>query len=584
MLINKERTVTQLGDSITNPTRPNINWMDVLNAWTIAHETLKNGSIASNGSSALLASALEVLEPLHLEQHLLDSFYEDVCHACRDVFANYSHVNIDSMGFQNLVNELSELLQKHLDSLKSFWPNPTRPTQILVTRFRAQVSASIPIHFHAAIREYLMSSIQTAGRRSLLDNEGRSGNLTERVRHKPEDTASIAQTDKRASPIPSTLFVTDTFAPSLSSRTLVSMSLDDVELDEWRVFVVKSSIDTDDVEHGGRDDAVRSIINILLEDAGKRMETDMPQDAHSNEEIARLIDIFENKEVFAREFQTMLMEKLLANTDYNFTNEAQQLEYLKVKFGESALSMCDVMMKDAMESKRLDALIHKEGETLKELHAMIISRLFWPKLPTDNMVYPSKIQKHINDYRNAFAIARTAKDLHPVPALGTATLELDVEGATREFTVPVPLAAVIIMFEERDQWYVDALATQMEVTPAFLRIKLQAWVSYGVLEEAEHDLYRLVRASGTDGRTSPHQMTYAEDEDMGTSGDGDEDGLHASSAAMVSTMIKHILTNHGSCDIHKLQFHINMVLPILKLTVEALRVVLDGMAEEQDCT
>ncbi|TPX38572.1 hypothetical protein SeLEV6574_g07739, partial [Synchytrium endobioticum] len=542
MLINKERTVTQLGDSITNPTRPNINWMDVLNAWTIAHETLKNGSIASNGSSALLASALEVLEPLHLEQHLLDSFYEDVCHACRDVFANYSHVNIDSMGFQNLVNELSELLQKHLDSLKSFWPNPTRPTQILVTRFRAQVSASIPIHFHAAIREYLMSSIQTAGRRSLLDNEGRSGNLTERVRHKPEDTASIAQTDKRASPIPSTLFVTDTFAPSLSSRTLVSMSLDDVELDEWRVFVVKSGIDTDDVEHAdnalsyqqgfvamckrmhnlglsdllfaeaetllytyveeqavsaiyfeddferaflrpclcwlqkailpwvellvgadvanlrtgmlilnqwrtrlsdhvyrvfcdaltrklfviivaypdslpaledlkvclaktdqksivgesfktttrarllhhgaktsdilmyyvssikclelldpssqltkvtdpirdylrGRDDAVRSIINILLEDAGKRMETDMPQggwndpcydsgcfltslaffflniDAHSNEEIARLIDIFENKEVFAREFQTMLMEKLLANTDYNFTNE-----------------------------------------------------------------------------------------------------------------------------------------------------------------------------------------------------------------------------------------------------------------------
>ena len=64
---------------------------------------------------------------------------------------------------------------------------------------------------------------------------------------------------------------------------------------------------------------------------------------------------------------------ILKNVDYArplFWNvvlhiQAQQLEYLTVKFGESSLSMCEVMMKDAMESKRVDALIHGENEGFK---------------------------------------------------------------------------------------------------------------------------------------------------------------------------------------------------------------------------
>ncbi|TPX34681.1 hypothetical protein SmJEL517_g02748 [Synchytrium microbalum] len=332
----------------------------------------------------------------------------------------------------------------------------------------------------------------------------------------------------------------------------------------------------------GRDDAVRSIIKILLGDADKRMDLDEPPESDNSEELTKLVEIYENKEVFAREFQSMLMEKLLAKTDYNFTDEAQQLEYLKVKFGESALSMCDVMMKDAMESKRVDALIHSEHETLPNLHAMVLSRLFWPKLPSETMVYPPEIQRHLTDYSNAFAITRTPKEFHVVPALGTATLELEVSGVTREFVVPVPVAAVIIMFEERDQWYVDTLAAQMDVAPGFLRSKLQAWVSYGVLEESEHDLYRLVKANegDPDGRTSPEQnITYTED-DMDVEAEEEGDDLPPAIAGMVAPMVKAILTNHGNCDVHKIQFHINNVLPV-KLTVEMLKKQLDKMVEDQ---
>lgn len=51
--------------------------------------------------------------------------------------------------------------------------------------------------------------------------------------------------------------------------------------------------------------------------------------------------------------------------DYNVANESQNVELLKKYFGESALGVCEVMMKDMGDSRRVDNLIR--GNTTFEV-------------------------------------------------------------------------------------------------------------------------------------------------------------------------------------------------------------------------
>ena len=64
--------------------------------------------------------------------------------------------------------------------------------------------------------------------------------------------------------------------------------------------------------------------------------------------------------------------------------QVRTLELLKLRFGESALRMCDVMLKDIADSKRVDANIKADSRGsangLEGTSATIISAVFWPPL------------------------------------------------------------------------------------------------------------------------------------------------------------------------------------------------------------
>ena len=57
------------------------------------------------------------------------------------------------------------------------------------------------------------------------------------------------------------------------------------------------------------------------------------------------------------EFRSMLADKLLTATDYETEREVRNLELLKKRFGEVALSQCEVMLRDIAESKRVTRTI-----------------------------------------------------------------------------------------------------------------------------------------------------------------------------------------------------------------------------------
>lgn len=73
-----------------------------------------------------------------------------------------------------------------------------------------------------------------------------------------------------------------------------------------------------------------------------------------------LVGIYGSREVFVQEYRALLAERLLTRADYGADREIETLELLKLRFGEAPLHVCEVMLKDLADSRRLDAAVHQQ--------------------------------------------------------------------------------------------------------------------------------------------------------------------------------------------------------------------------------
>ena len=117
-------------------------------------------------------------------------------------------------------------------------------------------------------------------------------------------------------------------------------------------------------------------------DAGPDFRTNKPSDT-----ISTLVSIYDSKDLFVKELQVLLAQRLLAIQDGNFDNEVspsspvlapgflcpltygshggpqrRNIEILKVRFGEAPLQVCEVLLKDMTDSKRIDQHIQAQNE------------------------------------------------------------------------------------------------------------------------------------------------------------------------------------------------------------------------------
>ena len=82
--------------------------------------------------------------------------------------------------------------------------------------------------------------------------------------------------------------------------------------------------------------------------------------------LGMLISIYGSKELFVKEYRCMLANKLIKNLAYDTAKDLAILERLKLRFGESSMQQCDIMVKDVDESKRLNVTVQgKLAETLE---------------------------------------------------------------------------------------------------------------------------------------------------------------------------------------------------------------------------
>ena len=62
------------------------------------------------------------------------------------------------------------------------------------------------------------------------------------------------------------------------------------------------------------------------------------------------------------EYRTLLADRILTQFNYEIEKEIRYLELLKLRFGETQLHYCEVMLKDVANSKRLNTRVVETRE------------------------------------------------------------------------------------------------------------------------------------------------------------------------------------------------------------------------------
>ncbi|KAG5644323.1 hypothetical protein DXG03_008681 [Asterophora parasitica] len=243
-------------------------------------------------------------------------------------------------------------------------------------------------------------------------------------------------------------------------------------------------------------------------DAGPDFRANKPSDV-----VSTLVSIYDSKDLFVKELQVLLAQRLLSITGDDtekVEKERRNIEILKIRFGEAALQVCEVMLKDMTDSKRIDG--HVQSQKASIVHPTIISRHFWPTLESSEIVMPGQFQKLQEQYAHEFSIFKPDKRLRWIPQLGTIHLELQLEDRTIDAEVAPLEAAFIELFSTQTIWTVDELIAGVgSVDRSAALNALLTWVDLGVLKEDSEGTFRLLEiaeepsagASTNHGRGAP---------------------------------------------------------------------------------
>ncbi|PPR07923.1 hypothetical protein CVT24_000903 [Panaeolus cyanescens] len=231
-------------------------------------------------------------------------------------------------------------------------------------------------------------------------------------------------------------------------------------------------------------------------DAGPEFRTNKPSDV-----LSTLVSIYDSKDLFVKELQVLLAQRLLAITKDNteqVEKERRNIEILKIRFGEAALQVCEVMLRDMTDSKRIDG--HVQSQKSSIVHPTIISRHFWPSLETSDMVMPGQFQKLQEEYSQEFNVFKPDKKLKWIPHLGTVNLHLELEDRILELDVPPLEAAFIELFSEKDTWLLDDLISAVGKVDRSAALKaLATWIDHGVIKEDPENTFILLEHAEQSG-------------------------------------------------------------------------------------
>ncbi|RVX69690.1 hypothetical protein B0A52_06334 [Exophiala mesophila] len=266
--------------------------------------------------------------------------------------------------------------------------------------------------------------------------------------------------------------------------------------------------------------------------------------------IGSLITLFDTKDVFVKELQAMLAERLLKHKP-DFTQEISVLEHLKIRFGDSTLQGCEVMLRDVLDSRKVDGIVRKErgmqqakpqqqpttsthdpttttthqpptspsspsSPTDIGLHVKILSRLFWPSIADHAFKVPQIVAEQQQSYEIGFEALKQSRKLTWINAIGQVEVELELHDRTYRDQVLPWQATVIYAFDDSDPQnkendddadHVDdtpppppppttrtisQLASDLDMSATLVRSACIFWVSKQILAETGRDTFTVL--------------------------------------------------------------------------------------------
>ncbi|EPZ36177.1 APC2-like protein [Rozella allomycis CSF55] len=258
------------------------------------------------------------------------------------------------------------------------------------------------------------------------------------------------------------------------------------------------------------------------------------------------MEICDSSDVFANEYQNLLAQRILNAKSFDCEKEIHHLELLKLKFGENSLQMCQVMIKDVMESKRMIL----ENSLIQVL---VISNLFWPKLKNENFNLPQKIQAELSRFNSSFESVKAARRLEWLHDVGLVNVELSFEdGRVINFEVSPFHASLISLFESEDCITFDDIAIKLNVSTDLVISRGNYWVHKNVLKKTD-DSFILIE---TLNDTNENNLYF--DDDSHQNIHVSEESKPGSEMINYWPYIEGMLTNLGSLPIDRIHLMLGM--------------------------
>lgn len=299
--------------------------------------------------------------------------------------------------------------------------------------------------------------------------------------------------------------------------------------------------------------------------------------------IGSLISLFDSRDVFVKELQSVLADRLLKNKP-DFNQEISVLEHLKLRFGDSALQGCEVMLRDVLDSRKVDNVVRRDqgmqdenGRPLKDdvqLHAKILSRLFWPSFPEQSYNIPQVILDQQENYEKGFEALKQSRKLTWLNGTGHVDIELELEDRGYQGEVLPWQAAVIYAFQEESgdamSKDVETLAAELNMSPTLVRSACIFWVSKRILIETSKDTFLVCEKlpDGGDaamdegvGRSDTAAAAAAAEVAAAQAAKEAEEAERRQNMAMYHQFILSMLTNQGAMPLPRIAMMLGIVVP-----------------------
>ena len=322
--------------------------------------------------------------------------------------------------------------------------------------------------------------------------------------------------------------------------------------------------------------------------------------------VSILVNIYESKDLFVEEYQRLFAQRFLQNFDCNVDHERRNLELLTLRFGESDLHSCEVMLQDISSSKRIDNRINA-GEieayhfTQFPIKCLIISAQFWPdKLgltstdEANKIKLPSAVNKAIETYTKAFETIKGSRTLNWLKHFGIVELDLEFNDRKMTFNVSPIHATIIYHFQEKNCWSLSELSQCISVPTAVVRRKMTLWQNKGIIKETGTDKYVLIEEQSVDSDKGPSKGSLGDDyeeyldesiEDALGNPNSEKQDIEEMMLKVYWSFIENMLTNLNSVSLERMHSMLQMFALQRsnegQLTIQQLRHFLDKQVKEQ---